>query len=104
MIQADLNIIMPEIILSLFAMWALLGAVYTSKDKMASDAGLGNGGLFVALALWIGVNGQGTNPAFGGMFVDDAFCAFCQSGDPFVLCGCTGDGPRIHAAHRLAAF
>ncbi len=33
MISADLNVILPEIVLSLFAMLALLGAVYTSKTR-----------------------------------------------------------------------
>ena len=36
MIQADLNIILPEILLGLFAMLALVAVVYTGKDKMAS--------------------------------------------------------------------
>lgn len=78
MIQADLNIILPEIILSLFAIGALLGAVYTSKDKMGPMLVWVTAGVFLALALWIGVNGEGTNPAFGGMFVDDAFSRFAK--------------------------
>ena len=32
MISADLNVILPEILLALCAMLALLGAVYTNKD------------------------------------------------------------------------
>ena len=35
MIQADLTIILPEIVLALYAMAALLGAVYTTKDGLA---------------------------------------------------------------------
>ncbi len=35
-------------------------------------------GLFVLLAVWIGINGQGTNIAFGGMFVDDGFARFAK--------------------------
>ena len=35
MISADLNIILPEIVLAGFALLGLLGAVYTSKDKAA---------------------------------------------------------------------
>jgi len=34
MIQADLNIILPEVFLSVFAMLALVGTVYTSKDRL----------------------------------------------------------------------
>ena len=33
--QADLNVILPEIVISLYAMAALLCAAYTGKDKMA---------------------------------------------------------------------
>ena len=33
MISADLNIILPEIVVSVFAMLALVGAVYAGKDK-----------------------------------------------------------------------
>jgi NADH-quinone oxidoreductase subunit N len=78
MIQADLTIITPEIILSLFAIGALLGAVYTGKDKLASMLVWATAGVFVTLALWIGVNGEGTNVAFGGMFNDDAFSRFAK--------------------------
>ena len=35
MIQADLNVILPEIVLSVYAMLALLAAVYTAKDELA---------------------------------------------------------------------
>ena len=35
MFYDDLNIIFPEIFLSVYAMVALLGVVYTSKDELA---------------------------------------------------------------------
>ena len=35
MISADLTIILPEILLSVYAMAALVGAVYTGKDRLA---------------------------------------------------------------------
>ena len=73
MIGADLQILMPEIILALYAMGALIVAVYTSKDAMASLLTWATSGLFVLMAVWIGFNGQGTNVAFGGSFVDDGF-------------------------------
>ena len=38
MIYNDLSIIFPEIFLSLYAMVALVGAVYTSKDEIAQKA------------------------------------------------------------------
>ncbi len=78
MISADLNIILPEIVLSVFAMLGLLGAVYTEKDRLAPVLVWITSALFLALAVWIGTTGQGTNVAFGGMFVDDGFARFAK--------------------------
>ena len=78
MIQADLSVILPEIILALYAMAALLGAVYTGKDKLASTLIWSTSGLMVALAIWIGTSGSGAHTAFGGMFVDDSFARFAK--------------------------
>lgn len=78
MIGADIQILMPEIVLAVYAMGALMAAVYTTKDAMASLLTWITSSLFVVLAIWIGVNGQGTNVAFGGMFIDDGFGRFAK--------------------------
>ncbi len=78
MIQADLNIILPEILLALYAMAALVGAVYTGKDKLASSLTWATAGVFVLVAAWIGLTGEGANEAFGGMFQDDGFARFAK--------------------------
>ena len=78
MIGADIQILMPEMILAIYAMGALLAAVYTTKDGMAPLLTWATSGLFVLLAVWIGINGQGTEIAFGGMFVDDGFARFAK--------------------------
>lgn len=78
MISADLQTVLPEILLSVYAMAALLGAVYTTKDDAASLLTWVTSGLFVLLAVWIGINGDGTTVAFGGMFVEDAFARFAK--------------------------
>ncbi|MFK7743477.1 MAG: NADH-quinone oxidoreductase subunit NuoN [Roseobacter sp.] len=78
MIAADLNLIIPEIVLSVYAMVMLLIAVYTTKDAMASLIVWITAGLMVALGIWIAVNGEGTNVAFGGMLVEDAFARFAK--------------------------
>ncbi|MDV4143921.1 MULTISPECIES: NADH-quinone oxidoreductase subunit NuoN [Shimia] len=78
MIQADLNIIVPEIVLALFAMLALIGAVYTSKDKLAPMLTWVTAVVLVLVAVWIGINGEGTRTAFGGMFNDDPFARFAK--------------------------
>jgi NADH-quinone oxidoreductase subunit N len=76
--QADLNTILPEIVISVYAMLALLGAVYTSKDKLAGLVTYATAGLLLLVAAWIGLNGGGATTAFGGMFVDDAFARFAK--------------------------
>ncbi|PYG34648.1 NADH-quinone oxidoreductase subunit NuoN [Pelagimonas varians] len=78
MISADLNLILPEIVLALFAMGALLGAVYTGKDKLAQAMVWATAALFLALAFWIGVSGEGTQTGFGDMFVVDGFARFAK--------------------------
>lgn len=78
MIQADLSVVMPEVILAVYAMIALIVAVYTGKDKTAGLVLWLTAGLFVVLAAWIGFGGEGAQSAFGGAFVDDAFSRFAK--------------------------
>ena len=76
--QADLNIILPEMLLAIYAMIALLGAVYTGKDRLAPAMVWVTGALMLALAVWIGTSGPGSRTAFGGMFNDDGFARFAK--------------------------
>jgi len=76
--SADLNIILPEILLALFAIFALLGGVYTGKDGVASTLVWLTSAAMAALAAWIGLTGEGTNVAFNGMFSDDGFSRFAK--------------------------
>ncbi len=78
MIQADLNVILPEVLLSVYAMLALMVAVYTSKDRIAGLLTWVTAGIMALFALWIGLNGSGDNMAFGGLFHDDAFARFAK--------------------------
>lgn len=78
MIQADLNIILPEIMLSVFAMGALLVAVYTGKDKLAATLTWATAVVFGVIAFWIATAGSGSNIAFSGMFIDDGFSRFAK--------------------------
>ncbi|SHJ20242.1 NADH-quinone oxidoreductase subunit NuoN [Wenxinia saemankumensis] len=77
MISNDLSILLPEIVLSLYAMVALLAAVYTGKDKAATLLVWVTSALFVLLALWIGT-GRGDEIAFSGTFVNDGFARFAK--------------------------
>ena len=78
MIGADIQILMPEIILSLYAMGGMMVAVYTTKDAMAPVLTWTTAAIFLALAIWLGFNGEGTNVAFDGMFFDDGFARFAK--------------------------
>jgi NADH-quinone oxidoreductase subunit N len=78
MTGVDFPILLPEIILALFAMAALLFGVYGGKDRLTAPLTWATAGLFVALALMVALrNGEGAI-AFGGMFVDDAFARFAK--------------------------
>ena len=78
MISADLNIILPEILLAVYAMAGLLVAVYTSKDRIGGLLIWTTSALFVVLALWIAMTGEGTQVAFSGMFIEDSFARFAK--------------------------
>lgn len=75
---ADLNILLPEIVLAIFAMLALVGTVYTVKDRGASMVLWATAGVMIALAIWIGLTGEGRQVAFNGMFINDAFARFAK--------------------------
>jgi len=78
MISADLNIILPEIVLAVFAMLALIGAVYTGKDKLAPVLVWASAAVMLVMALWIGTTGGQEQTVFWGMFTDDAFARFAK--------------------------
>ncbi len=77
MISADIQTILPELILALYAMAALILAVYTGKDRMSGLLTWLTAALMAVLALKIGM-GAGTASAFGGSFVVDAYARFAK--------------------------
>jgi NADH-quinone oxidoreductase subunit N len=79
MILSDLDAIVPEIVLALWAMGALLLAVYTGKDRLAAPITWATAAVMVALAFWIALAlPGGLVTAFGGMIVNDAFSKFAE--------------------------
>ena len=78
MIISDLNIILPEIILSVYAMLALVGAVYTAKDELATTLCWLTSILFAIVAFWISSDSASAQTAFKGMFIDDGFARFAK--------------------------
>ena len=78
MISADIQTVLPEIVIALYAMGALIAVVYTGKDEVAPLLIWLTCGLFVVIAGWIGYNGEGVNVAFDGAYVDDGFGRFAK--------------------------
>ena len=78
MTGVDIPILLPELILALYAMVALLIAVYGGKDRLSGVLTWTTAIVFVAMALFVATrNGVGAL-AYDGMFVDDAFARFAK--------------------------
>ncbi len=78
MTGVDIPILLPELILALYAMAALLIAVYGGKDRLSGVLTWTTAVVFVAMAAFVATrNGVGAL-AFDGMFVDDAFARFAK--------------------------
>jgi NADH-quinone oxidoreductase subunit N len=74
----DLQTIFPELILAVYAMLALVGAVYTGKDNLTGPITWLTAAIMAALALWIGTGNATMGEAFGGMFIADPFARFAK--------------------------
>ncbi|MYH57530.1 MAG: NADH-quinone oxidoreductase subunit NuoN [Boseongicola sp. SB0675_bin_26] len=74
----DLSIILPEIVLAVFAMAGLIAGAYGGRDRLGPAMIWTTSALLAVLAAWIGLQGEGTATAFGGMFTDDAFARFAK--------------------------
>ena len=77
MTAIDLEAVLPEILLAVFAMAALLGAVYTSKDALTRPLTWLTAGVLVLVAAWVGLSAP-AGPGFGTMIVKDGFARFAQ--------------------------
>ncbi len=84
-------------------MLALVGAVYTGKDALASRLVLFTAALFVVMALWIWQPGARAKVPLAACSQDDALPGL-QSGDFAVCRRCPGDGTRLYARTGLLRF
>jgi NADH-quinone oxidoreductase subunit N len=75
--STDLQLILPEITLAIYAMGALLVAVYTQKDAMTPALNWVTAGVLVAAGLSIAVSGAAAT-GFNDMIVKDGFSRFAQ--------------------------
>jgi NADH-quinone oxidoreductase subunit N len=81
MIGTDLNTVLPELILAIYSMAALMFSVYFGKDKRAKAVFWMTAIVMVVLAAMIAAAPAGSQTAFNGAFVDDAFSRYTK-----VLC------------------
>ncbi|SDE01218.1 NADH-quinone oxidoreductase subunit NuoN [Limimaricola pyoseonensis] len=77
MFSLDLQTVLPEVILSVYAMAALMAGVYTTKDKSAGLLIWATAAMFGLVAFLIATR-EGVDPAFGDSFVDDGFGRFAK--------------------------
>ncbi|WP_127900200.1 NADH-quinone oxidoreductase subunit NuoN [Solirhodobacter olei] len=73
----DLSTALPEVLISVYAMAALLFGVYTGKDRTAGLLTWTTAAVFVLVAIWIGTI-SGHRTAFDGLFIDDGFARFAK--------------------------
>ena len=78
MTSADFSTVLPEFLLAVFAMVALLAGAWTGKDRVAGVVLWATVAVLLVLAAWIGLNGGTARQAFGGLFIDDAFARFAK--------------------------
>jgi len=78
MTSVDIPAVLPEVVLALYAMAALLVAVYTGKDRMSGFITWLTVAVLVAIAAWIGLTPREDLSAFGGMIQSDAFTRFAK--------------------------
>jgi NADH-quinone oxidoreductase subunit N len=78
MTEFDYSAALPEILLAVYAMLALLGAVYAGKDRLSSVLTWATVVVFLTLATWIGYGGPSGDTAFHGAFINDAFARFAK--------------------------
>jgi NADH-quinone oxidoreductase subunit N len=79
MIGNDLNSILPEIILSIFAMLALVVGVYSGQDKRTTSITFATAGIMTIIGIWMLLDGSPSETSFNKMFIDDAFSRYAKA-------------------------
>ncbi|MFN3954946.1 MAG: NADH-quinone oxidoreductase subunit NuoN [Pararhodobacter sp.] len=78
MTSVDLSIALPEIVLAVYAMAALMFGAYFGKDRVAGPILWATAAVFVVLALYVALTAAPAQSAFGGLMVSDAFARFAK--------------------------
>ncbi len=77
-ITTGMAILAPEITLAVYAMAALIFAVYTGKDRLTPLLTWLTAAVLAGVALWIGMRAPAAREAFAGAFIDDGFSRFAR--------------------------
>ncbi|TYO90068.1 NADH-quinone oxidoreductase subunit NuoN [Oceanicella actignis] len=78
MLSADLYVVLPEALLALFAMAALMACAFGGQDRWASGLTWLTAAFFALLGLIVSFR-DGGQEAFGGAFVSDGFARFAKA-------------------------
>ncbi|WP_265500948.1 NADH-quinone oxidoreductase subunit NuoN [Paracoccus beibuensis] len=74
----DLSTILPELLLAIYALAALLAGAYFGKDQIARPILWASVLALLVAGMYVGVTDRPQQPAFFGMFMDDAFARFAK--------------------------
>ncbi len=74
----DAAIVLPEMLLAVFAMAVLIRCVYSTSPRTIQAAYWVTTAVLVGLAVWIGLSPELDRTAFDGMFADDSFSRFAK--------------------------
>lgn len=74
----DLITTLPEILLAVFAMAALMAGAYGGQDRLARPILWATVAVFLLLAVMIGTLGGAARAAFFGSYIDDSFARFAK--------------------------
>ncbi|QHQ34631.1 NADH-quinone oxidoreductase subunit NuoN [Algicella marina] len=79
MLGDDLNVILPELVLAVYAMAALMFGVFSKNELQASRTVMWvTVGVLTILGAWVAVSPSDARTAFGGTFVSDNFAHFAK--------------------------
>ncbi|MDB6181346.1 NADH-quinone oxidoreductase subunit NuoN [Paracoccus fistulariae] len=78
MTALDFSTILPELLLAIFALAALMAGAYLGKDKIAKPVLWATVAALLLAAFYIGYGDRAEGVGFYGMFIDDGFARFAK--------------------------
>lgn len=78
MLEQDLTLVLPELVLAVYAMGALMIGVWGAKDGATPLLTWMTAIVMAGLAAWIGIAPSGAATAFDGMLILDGFARFAK--------------------------